>query len=119
MQAKETPAAKAPAAKNASASTAGMSKEQLAAKVSELEEELARMQRASGDADASAEVESIHKLEDRMSWLVGLLILQSFSSIILSHFHTLIETHESIIFFLTMLVGAGGNAGGQSVVMAV
>ncbi len=51
--------------------------------------------------------------------LVGLLILQSFSSIILSHFHTLIETHESIIFFLTMLVGAGGNAGGQSVVMAV
>lgn len=41
-------------------------------------------------------------------------MLQSFSGIILSRNEALLADHPVIIFFLTMLVGAGGNAGNQA-----
>lgn len=53
-------------------------------------------------------------LRDRAYWLVGLLMMQSFSGIILSRNEALLADHPVIIFFLTMLVGAGGNAGNQA-----
>ena len=53
-------------------------------------------------------------LRDRAYWLVGLLLMQSFSGIILSRNEALLSNHPAIIFFLTMLVGAGGNAGNQA-----
>eukprot|EP01041_Mallomonas_annulata_P010768 gene10768-22492_t len=58
-------------------------------------------------------------LYDRAIWLVGLLVLQSCSSIILSSNEMLLKKHPVIIFFLTMLVGAGGNAGNQSAVRVI
>ena len=42
-------------------------------------------------------------LFDRGIWLVGLLIVQSLSSFILSANERLLQTHPSIIYFLTML----------------
>jgi Mg/Co/Ni transporter MgtE len=56
---------------------------------------------------------------ERGGWLVGLLIFQSFSSYILSANESLLQSHPSIIFFLTMLVGAGGNAGNQASVRVI
>ena len=53
-------------------------------------------------------------LRDRATWLVGLLILQSLSGIILSHNELLLANHPVIIYYLTMMVGAGGNAGNQA-----
>jgi hypothetical protein len=53
-------------------------------------------------------------LRDRAYWLVGLLVLQSLSGIILSHNEVLLSNHPVIIYFLTMMVGAGGNAGNQA-----
>ena len=53
-------------------------------------------------------------LIDRSSWLVGLLVLQSLSSFILRKHEKLLIEHTSILQFLTMLVGAGGNAGNQA-----
>lgn len=53
-------------------------------------------------------------LRDRAYWLVGLLIMQSFSGIILSRNEALLADHPVIVYFLTMLVGAGGNAGNQA-----
>jgi hypothetical protein len=53
-------------------------------------------------------------LRDRAFWLVGLLVLQSLSGIILSRHETLLSQHPVIVYFLTMLVGAGGNAGNQA-----
>ena len=44
---------------------------------------------------------------DRGKWLVGLLVLQSCSSFILSANEALLQKHPAIIYFLTMLVGAG------------
>ena len=53
-------------------------------------------------------------LRDRATWLVGLLILQSLSGIILSRNELLLANHPVIIYYLTMMVGAGGNAGNQA-----
>lgn len=56
---------------------------------------------------------------DRSAWLIGLLIFQSCSSFILSSNESLIQKHPNIIYFLTMLVGAGGNAGNQATVRVI
>ena len=53
-------------------------------------------------------------IQDRAGWLVGLLVLQSMSSFILARNEELLSEHMVIIRFLTMLVGAGGNAGNQA-----
>jgi hypothetical protein len=56
---------------------------------------------------------------DRAGWLVGLLVFQSLSSFILARNESLLKHHTVIVQFLTMLVGAGGNAGNQASVGVV
>jgi len=56
----------------------------------------------------------VDAIKDRSAWLVGLLVLQSCSGFILSRNEDLLAHHPTIIYFLTMLVGAGGNAGNQA-----
>mmetsp|Transcript_43720 Transcript_43720/g.81567 ORF Transcript_43720/g.81567 Transcript_43720/m.81567 type:complete len:300 (+) Transcript_43720:77-976(+) len=63
--------------------------------------------------------ESLHLFAPRCTWLVAMLLVQSLSSLILDSFKGLMQRHMSLAFFLTMLVGLGGNAGGQSVVLTV
>jgi Mg/Co/Ni transporter MgtE len=58
-------------------------------------------------------------LRDRAVWLIGLLAFQSVSGFILAHNEALLEKHPVIVFFLTMLVGAGGNAGNQASVRVI
>lgn len=53
-------------------------------------------------------------MKSRAYWLVGLLALQSCSGFILSRNEALLQDHPVIVYFLTMLVGAGGNAGNQA-----
>jgi hypothetical protein len=53
-------------------------------------------------------------LRDRAYWLVGLLIMQSLSGIILASNEALLSNHPEIVYYLTMMVGAGGNAGNQA-----
>ena len=56
---------------------------------------------------------------DRGGWLVLLLLVQSLSSLVIAHNQNLIKHHPTVVYFLTMLVGAGGNAGNQSAVNVV
>lgn len=58
-------------------------------------------------------------LFERASWLSGLLVLQSFSTLILASNQMLLEKHPTVIYFLTALVGAGGNAGNQASVRVI
>lgn len=62
---------------------------------------------------------TMHLFSHRCMWLVGLLLTQSVSAVVLSHFSKLLLDHLNIVYFLTMLVGAGGNAGAQSAVLVV
>lgn len=55
----------------------------------------------------------------RGRWLLGLLVLQSTSSFILDSYQDLIRQHLVVTLFLTMLVGAGGNAGNQSSIKVI
>eukprot|EP01053_Blabericola_migrator_P003149 Blabericola_migrator_1__3148@NODE_191_length_11624_cov_142_842866_g68_i1_p5_GENE_NODE_191_length_11624_cov_142_842866_g68_i1NODE_191_length_11624_cov_142_842866_g68_i1_p5_ORF_typecomplete_len308_score53_20MgtE/PF01769_16/1_9e03MgtE/PF01769_16/1_9e10_NODE_191_length_11624_cov_142_842866_g68_i112422165 len=63
--------------------------------------------------------ESLAKFSHRFAWLVALLMLQSLSSFILKRFEDVFIEHSIVVLFLTMLVGAGGNAGSQSTVLAI
>jgi Mg/Co/Ni transporter MgtE len=56
---------------------------------------------------------------DRASLLLLLLVVQSFSSIILGKYEMLLSKHPVLIYFLTMLIGAGGNAGNQAAVRVI
>lgn len=72
-----------------------------------------------GACPVEPEISFGQALRDRAIWLVGLLILQSFSGIILSRNELLISNHPFLVYFLTMLVGAGGNAGNQASVRVI
>lgn len=56
----------------------------------------------------------VSSMQGRAGWLIGLLILQSLSSFIIARNEQLLQRHLVIVRFLTMLVGAGGNAGNQA-----
>ena len=51
----------------------------------------------------------------RVPWLVGLMMVQSVSSVVLQRYEGLIEANVIIASYLTMLVGGGGNAAVQVV----
>jgi hypothetical protein len=67
-----------------------------------------------GTCPIEPSISFVEALKDRAYWLVGLLILQSISGVILSRNETLLADHPVVVYFLTMLVGAGGNAGNQA-----
>lgn len=66
------------------------------------------------DGEMDEDMSFVQATLDRAGWLVGLLVLQSCSSFILKGNQGLLQTHTVIVQFLTMLVGAGGNAGNQA-----
>jgi len=55
----------------------------------------------------------------RGRWLLALLVLQSTSSMVLDSYQQLLKDHLVVTLFLTMLVGAGGNAGNQSAIKVI
>lgn len=55
----------------------------------------------------------------RGRWLLGLLMVQSTSSLVLDAYGGLLRDHIVVTLFLTMLVGAGGNAGNQSAIHVI
>ena len=59
------------------------------------------------------------RLRKRAGVLIGLLIFQSCSSFILASYEQLLRKHTVVVFFMTMLVGAGGNAGNQAAVLVI
>ncbi|MBT4594341.1 magnesium transporter [bacterium] len=58
-------------------------------------------------------------VQQRIFWLAGLLLLQSVSSLIISQYDNLLQSNILLSFFITMLIGTGGNAGNQSATLVV
>lgn len=54
------------------------------------------------------------ELLGRLPWLVGLLAFLTVSSAILEYYDALLQRHLVIAFYLTALVGCGGNSGSQA-----
>lgn len=50
-------------------------------------------------------------LKTRISWLVTLMLLQSFSSMIMDRYSSMLNQHIVVATFVTTLIGTGGNAG--------
>jgi len=55
----------------------------------------------------------------RGKWLLGLLVAQSMSSVILERYAQLIKDHLVVTLFLSTLIGSGGNAGNQSAIKVI
>jgi len=55
----------------------------------------------------------------RAALLLGLMVMQSASAMVLGRYETLLKEHVVVMLFLTMLVGAGGNVGNQSVIKVI
>jgi cation transporter-like permease len=69
--------------------------------------------------DAAEDHTILGAVWQRLSVLVTLLLLQSGSQFILERYEGLITANVIIPLFLTMLVGAGGNAGNQAAVHSI
>mmetsp|Transcript_42679 Transcript_42679/g.77955 ORF Transcript_42679/g.77955 Transcript_42679/m.77955 type:complete len:286 (+) Transcript_42679:146-1003(+) len=72
-----------------------------------------------GECPIEPNLTFLDAMKSRANWLVGLLALQSCSGFILSRNEMLLQDHPVIVYFLTMLVGAGGNAGNQASVRVI
>ena len=69
--------------------------------------------------DAKAATDALSEAYARGRWLLGLLVLQSTSSVVLDKYQELLKDHIVVTLFLTMLVGAGGNCGNQSAIQVI
>mmetsp|Transcript_27872 Transcript_27872/g.57066 ORF Transcript_27872/g.57066 Transcript_27872/m.57066 type:complete len:179 (-) Transcript_27872:390-926(-) len=56
---------------------------------------------------------------NRSKWLAFLMLLQSVSTTFLAAFEDIIRAQPVIAMFMMMLVGVGGNSGGQAVARAI
>ncbi len=57
--------------------------------------------------------------QKRIVWLVALVFMNVFSGAALAHFGNVIEAMVSLVFFLPLLIGSGGNAGAQSATLMI
>lgn len=55
----------------------------------------------------------------RILWLIALVFMNIFSGAALSIFEDVIKSAVSLIFFLPLLIGSGGNAGSQSATLMI
>lgn len=65
------------------------------------------------------EVGPLTELSSRLPWLVGLLFFLTVSSGILEYYDDLLQRHLVIAFYLTALVGCGGNSGSQAAALVL
>jgi magnesium transporter len=55
----------------------------------------------------------------RIGWLFGLVFMSVFSGAAIATFEQTIEAVVSLVFFLPLLIGSGGNAGSQSATLMI
>eukprot|EP00930_Biecheleria_cincta_P104523 TRINITY_DN96883_c0_g1_i1.p1 TRINITY_DN96883_c0_g1~~TRINITY_DN96883_c0_g1_i1.p1 ORF type:complete len:388 (-),score=62.86 TRINITY_DN96883_c0_g1_i1:217-1380(-) len=63
--------------------------------------------------------DALSELASRLPWLAGLLIFLTVSSAILEYYDAMLQRHLVIAFYLTALVGCGGNSGSQAAALVL
>lgn len=53
------------------------------------------------------------KMTRRLAWLISMMLILSFSSIIMQRFDDLLDKHPILVRFIPVLIGTAGNAGSQ------
>ncbi len=53
-------------------------------------------------------------IKNRLPWLVGLLLFQSLSALLVSRYEKVLSLYPILAAFMATMIDAGGNAGGQS-----
>jgi magnesium transporter len=62
---------------------------------------------------------AIYMYKMRVFWLTALVFMNVFSGAAISSFEHVIEYSVSLVFFLPLLIGSGGNAGAQSATLMI
>ena len=57
--------------------------------------------------------------KQRVVWLTALVFMNIFSGTALAHYENIIQSVISLVFFLPLLIGSGGNAGSQSATLMI
>ncbi len=57
--------------------------------------------------------------KQRVFWLTILVFMNIFSGAAIAHFENIIQKSVSLLFFLPLLIGSGGNAGAQSATLMI
>ncbi len=58
-------------------------------------------------------------IKNRLPWLVGLLLFQSLSAMIVGHYEHALSLYPILAAFMATMIDAGGNAGGQSSTLVI
>lgn len=61
----------------------------------------------------------LYLYRQRVVWLTALVFMNVFSGAAISSFENVIEKVVSLVFFLPLLIGSGGNAGSQSATLMI
>ena len=61
----------------------------------------------------------LYLYRQRVVWLTALVFMNVFSGAAISSFENVIEKMVSLVFFLPLLIGSGGNAGSQSATLMI
>jgi magnesium transporter len=61
----------------------------------------------------------LYLYKQRVVWLTALVFMNVFSGAAISSFENVIEKMVSLVFFLPLLIGSGGNAGSQSATLMI
>ena len=85
----------------------------------ETTEDISKMQMVTPLEDSYLETSSIKMARKCIPWIVVLLILGTFSSMVLSIFEDRIASIAILAAFIPVLMDTGGNAGGQTIALMI
>lgn len=85
----------------------------------ETTEDISKMQMVTPLEDSYLETSPLKMAKKCIPWIVVLLILGTFSSMVLSRFEEHIATVAILAAFIPVLMDTGGNAGGQTIALMI
>lgn len=87
--------------------------------VEEANEDIALLNQVSNMEDPYLKTPVLKIVLKCLPWIVILMVLQVFSTMILSNFQSIIESFAILSVFTPLIMDAGGNSGGQTTTMIV
>lgn len=87
--------------------------------VEETTEDISKMQMVTPLEDSYLETSFVQMAKKCVPWIVVLLILGTFSSLVLNRFESKIASVTILAAFIPVLMDTGGNAGGQTIALMI